>query len=144
MVGSQAKWLPVAHATLVLFTSPRQSWGAGLWSPQNVPETACLLHFLLLVSFANGDRRPSPESYDCPHVSSWASQLLCARGGPSGTVGLKWPQPSGHGEVMATKKLAAAAAAERCPRTSLLSVRPRQIILFPSLEMPKACPCQSH
>lgn len=119
---------------------------AELWSWAPV-STECsrdhgILYFLLLVSFTNGNRRPFPESYDCPRVSTWASQLLRASGQPSGTVGLKWPQPSGQGQVMATKKLQLQQSF--APDLPPLCLWLRQILLFPSLEMPKACPCQSH
>lgn len=66
MVGSHAKWLPVAHATLVLFMSSWQSCGAELLSPQNVPETTAYCIFSSLSPSLMGIEDPSLSLMTAP------------------------------------------------------------------------------
>lgn len=92
VVGSHAKWLPVAHATPVLFMSSNQSQLAGLLSPQNVPETVNRISPYLSPSLMEIEDS-LPESCGHPCLSSWVSLLLCPSQEPPGTVDLVrgWP-----------------------------------------------------
>lgn len=133
VAGSHAKWLPVADTAHVLFMCSRQNCSAWFLSAQIVLRLHAYHASSCFSPSLMGVEDSFPESCHCP-------QLGTPRNCWSEMATASW---SGGGHLCKE----AAAAAELCchlppPASALLGLG--QITLFPSPEMPKACPRQSH